>query len=106
MSLFVKHTYLPTTLITDKGITFTSKLVSEIAQFLGIQIKSANTKHPQTIGKLERTHASLKTNLKMASRGYRRRVRDISSPAIWATIWRRSHGRQKCRPSGMIKLIN
>ena len=24
-------------------------------------------------------------------------VRDISSPAIWATKWRRSHGRQKCR---------
>ena len=34
------------------------------------------------------------------------RVRDISSPAIWATIWRRSHGRQKCRPNGLIKLIN
>ena len=34
------------------------------------------------------------------------RVRDNSSPAIWATIWRRSHGRQKCRPNGLIKLIN
>ena len=34
-----------------------------------------------------------------------RRVRDISSPAIWATVWRRSHGRQKCRPNGLIKLI-
>ena len=30
----------------------------------------------------------------------------ISSPAIWATIWRRSHGRQKCRPNGLIKLSN
>ena len=36
----------------------------------------------------------------------RKRVRDISSPAIWAAIWRRSHGRQKCRPNGLIKLIN
>ena len=35
-----------------------------------------------------------------------KRVRDISSPAIWATKWRRSHGRQKCRPNGLIKLIN
>ena len=34
------------------------------------------------------------------------RVRDISSLAIWATIWRRSHGQQKCRPNGLIKLIN
>ena len=67
-----KHTYLPTTLITDKGTAFTSKLVAEVAQILGIQIKCATTKHPQTIGKLERTHASLKANLKMASGDYRR----------------------------------
>ena len=35
-------------------------------------MKCGTTKHPQTIGKLERTHASLKTNLKMASGNYRR----------------------------------
>ena len=67
-----KHTYLPTTLIIDKGSAFTSKLIAEIAQTLGIQIRFATTKHMQTIGKLERTHASLKTNLKMASGEYRR----------------------------------
>ena len=39
---------------------------------MGIQIKCATAKHPQTIGKLERTHASLKSNLKMASGEYRR----------------------------------
>ena len=72
IDILTKHTYLPTTLITDKGTAFTSKLVAEIAQILGIQIKCATTKHPQTIGKLERTHASLKTNLKMASGDYRR----------------------------------
>ena len=60
-----KHTYLPTTLIKDKGTAFTSELVAEVAQSLGIQMKCATTKHQQTIGKLERTHASLKTNLKM-----------------------------------------
>ena len=38
--------------------------------------------------------------------GQIRWVREISSPAIWATIWRRSHGRRKCRPNGSIKLIN
>ena len=72
IDIMTKHTYLPTTLITDKGTAFTSKLVAEIAQILRIQIKCATTKHPQTIGKLERTHASLKTNLKMASGDYRR----------------------------------
>ena len=65
IDIMTKHTYLPTTLITDKG-------TAENAQILGIQVKSATTKHPQTIGKLERTHASLKTNLKMTSGDYRR----------------------------------
>ena len=62
-----KHSYLPTTLITDKGSAFTSTIIAEITQILGITLKCATTKHPHTIGKLERTHASLKTNLKMAS---------------------------------------
>ena len=72
IDIMTKHTYLPTTLIIDKGTAFTSKLVAEIAQILGIQMKCATKKHPQTIGKLEGTHASLKTNLKMASGDYRR----------------------------------
>ena len=67
-----KHSYLPTTLITDKGTVFTSTITAEITQILGITLKCATTKHPQTIGKLERTHASLKTNLKMACGEYRR----------------------------------
>ena len=71
IDIMTKHTYLPTTLITDKRTACTSKLVVEFAQILGIQMKCPTTKHPQTIGKLERTHASLKTNLKMASGDYR-----------------------------------
>ena len=71
IDIMTKYTYLPTTLITDKGTAFTSKLVAEIAHFLGLQMKCATTKHPQTIDKLERTHACLKTNLKMASGDYR-----------------------------------
>ena len=72
IDIITKHTYLSTIFITDKSTAFTSKLVAEIAQNLGIQVKCATTKHPQTTGKLERTHASLKTNLKMASGDYRR----------------------------------
>ena len=53
IDIMTRHTYLPTTLITDKGTAFT-------------------TKHPQTIGKLECTHASLKGKLKTASGKYRR----------------------------------
>ena len=69
-----KHTYLPTTLITDKGTAFTSIIIAEIAQILVITLECATTKHPRTIGKLERTHASLKTNLKMACGEYRRQM--------------------------------
>ena len=67
-----KHAYLPTTLILDKGTAFTSSIIAEITQILGITLKCATTKNPQTIGKLERTHASLKTNLEMACGEYRR----------------------------------
>ena len=72
IDIMTKHSYLPTTLITDKGSAFTSKILKEITEILGITLKCATTKRPQTIGKLERTHASLKTNLKMASGEYRR----------------------------------
>ena len=72
IDIMTKHSYLPTTIITDKGTEFTSKIIAEITQIMGITLKCATTKHPQTIGKLERTHASLKTNLKIASGEYRR----------------------------------
>ena len=72
IDIMTKHAYLPTTLIIDKGIAFTSTIIAEVTQILGITLKCATTKHPQTIGKLERTHASLKTNLKMACGEYRR----------------------------------
>ena len=64
LDIMTKHSYLPTTLIT--GTAFTSTIIAEITQILGITLKCATKKHPQTIGKVERTHASLKTNLKMA----------------------------------------
>ena len=65
--IMTKHSQLPTTLITDEGSAFTSIIVAEAAKILGITFKCATTKHPQTIGKLQRTNASVKTNLKMAS---------------------------------------
>ena len=72
IDIMTKHAYLPTTLITDKGTAFTFKIIDEVTKILGITLKCAITKHPQTIGKLERTHASLKIHLKMASGEYRR----------------------------------
>ena len=60
-----KHAYLPTTLISDKGTAFTSHVIKEVASVLGITLKHATTKHAQTIGLLERSHASIKQALKI-----------------------------------------
>ena len=72
IDIMTKLSYLPTTLITDKGTAFTSTIIVEITEILGITLKCATTIHSQTIEKLERTHASLKTNLKMACVEYHR----------------------------------
>ena len=60
-----KHAYLPTTFISDKGTAFTSHVIKEVAGVLGITLKHATTKHAQTIGLLERSHASIKQSLKI-----------------------------------------
>ena len=60
-----KHAYLPTTIISDKGSAFTSQVIKEVTNALGITLKHATTKHAQTIGMLERTHDALKRTLKI-----------------------------------------
>ena len=62
-----RHCYLPTVILTDGGSQFRSEVVNQIAQTLEIRISHGSTKHPQTIGILERTHASLKTSLKTST---------------------------------------
>ena len=53
IDIMIKHSYLPTTLITNKWSAFTLISVAEITQVLGTTLKCATTKHPQTIGNLE-----------------------------------------------------
>ena len=98
IDIMTKHSYLPTTLITDKGTAFTSRLIDEITKILGIRLQCATTKHPQTIGKLERTHAILKGNLKMASGEYRRQWHKYLPLAVlnYNTTYHSSLG---CEPS-------
>ena len=72
IDIMTKHAHLPTTFITDKETAITSTIIAKNMQIMGITLKCATTKHPQTIGKLECTHASLKTNLKRACGEYRR----------------------------------
>ena len=63
--IMTKHAYSPTTLISDKGTAFMSHVIKEVAGVLGITLKHATTKHAQTIGLLERSHASIKQALKI-----------------------------------------
>ena len=63
ITIMTKHAYLPTTLISDKGTAFTSHVIKEVAGVLGVTLKHATTKHAQTIGLLERSHASIKKAL-------------------------------------------
>ena len=104
IDIMTRHAYLPTTLITDKGTAFTSRLVEEVATILGFQIKCATTKHPQTKGKLERTHASLKDNLKMASGEYRRQWHKYLPMAVlnYNTTYHSSIG---CEPSRIFRIF-
>ena len=60
-----KHVYLPTTFISDRGTAFTSLVIKDVAGILGITLKHATTKHAQTIGLYERSHASIKQSLKI-----------------------------------------
>ena len=74
INIMTKHAYLPTTLISDKGTSFTSHVNKEVAGVLGITLKHATTKHAQTIGLLERSHASNKQPLKIET-------------AEWRSLW-------------------
>ena len=60
-----KHAYLPTTLISHKGTAFTSQVTKEVTGVLGITLKHATTKHAQTIGLLDGSHASITQALKI-----------------------------------------
>ena len=66
------HAYLPALIITDKRSVFVSQFIHEVAEILGLNLKHATTEHEQTIGVLERAHATMKTFLKMATVEYRK----------------------------------
>ena len=65
IDIMTRHAYLPTTLISDKGTAYVSHVIKEVAGVLGITLKHATTKHAQTIGLLEQSHASIKQTLKI-----------------------------------------
>ena len=93
-----RHAYLPTLIITDKGSVFVSQVIHEVAEIMDINLKHATTKHAQTIGLLERAHATIKTSLKMASGEYRKQWHKYLPTAIlnYNTTY---HSSIDCEPS-------
>ena len=64
INIMTKHAYLQTTLISNECTAFMSHVNKEVAGVLGISLKHATTKHAQTIGLLEQSHASIKQALR------------------------------------------
>ena len=71
INIMTKRAYLTTTLISDKGTAFMSHVIKEVAGVLGITLKHVTAKHAQTIGLLERSHASIKQALKIETGEWR-----------------------------------
>ena len=56
INIMIKNGFSPTMLIWDRSSAFVSHIIKDF----GITLKHATTKHAQTIGLLERSHASIK----------------------------------------------
>ena len=97
-NIMIKHAYLPTIIISDKGSVFLSQVIKEVAEVLGITQQDTTTKHAQTIGMLERTHSSLMTTLKIETGEIRSMWHNYNNIAVlnYNTSYHTSIG---CEPS-------
>ena len=62
-----RYACLPTLILSEKSFQFQSEVVAESAVTIDIQSGHASTKHAQTTGILERTHASIKESPKFST---------------------------------------
>ena len=60
INIMTKHAYLPIIFISDKNSAFVSHVIIEVAGILGITLKHTTTKHAQTAGLIQQSHASIK----------------------------------------------
>ena len=61
--IFMRSAYIPKVVLSDMGTAFTSRVMTELSRLLEIKLEYATVKHPQTVGSVERSHASLKQYL-------------------------------------------
>ena len=64
-SIFFRHSYLPKTILSDLRTALVSELLHELTKLIEFRLESANLKHPQTLGVVERSHSALERILKL-----------------------------------------
>ncbi len=64
INVVVHHHGVPESIVTDRGLLFTSKFWSSLCYFLGIQKKLSTTFHPQTDGLTERQNSTMEAYLR------------------------------------------
>ena len=69
MLQFIYRFGYPSTLLTDNGSNFTSKLMTAVCSRLEIKRITTSPYHPQSNGTLERWHGTLKTMLRKTNKG-------------------------------------
>ena len=98
INVMTKHAYLPTTLISDKDAGFMSHVIKDVTGVLGITLKHTTTKHAQTIGLLQPSHASIKQALKIET-GERRSLWHIYLKIALLNYDASCHTSNGCEPS-------
>ena len=67
VKIMTMHTYLSISLFTDKGTAFASKLIGETALKFRKECQVCTNRTPTNIRQLGELHASVKTNINIAS---------------------------------------
>ena len=75
IDIMTKHAYLPTMFITDKGTAFTSTIIAEITQTLGITLKCATTS-------IQRQRGSWSEHMRLSRRIPRWHVGNIADKGL------------------------
>ena len=63
IDVVVRHHGLPDSIVTDRGLLFTSKFWSSLCYFLGIKQKLSTAFHPQTDGQTKRQNSTMEAYL-------------------------------------------
>ena len=81
--IFMRSAYIPKVVLSDMSTAFTSRVMTELSRLLEIKLEYATVKHPQTVGSVERSHASLKQYLGIYENKSKRDWHQYVDPAVF-----------------------